>query len=90
MAAMSNIVYLVAWVSPEYDEWSRITYRNLLLKEELFIGWRKYMTKKMHNIIFNELIEISCHPSRLLQCNEYYCERFPEKYQKECNKWCLK
>lgn len=90
MAAISNIVYLVDWVSDEYDEWARTTFKNLSLKEELFIGWRKYMTKKMHDIIYDELLGIACHPSRLFQCNEYYCDRFPEEYNKECNKWRLK
>lgn len=70
----------------ENDNFFRTDYINPTIKEDLLIAWRKYMTKKMHNIIFDELIEISCHPSRILQCNEYYCERFPEEY----NKWCLK
>lgn len=47
----------------------------------------KKMTKKLHDTIFDELIEVACHPDRIYNCNEYFCSRFQDKYFLECEKY---
>jgi hypothetical protein len=47
----------------------------------------KNMTKKMHDIIKEELISKSCHPDRIFNWNEDFCKDYPEEYKIECDKW---
>lgn len=47
----------------------------------------KMKTKKMHDIIYDELIMIACHPDRVFNCNEYMCDLLPDRYKQECEKW---
>ena len=49
--------------------------------------YRKKMTKKLHDQIYQELIMRACHPKRTFQWNEHACDLFPDKYMLECKRF---
>jgi len=49
--------------------------------------YKKRNTKKMHDIIYDELIMHVCTPKRSYQWNENLAEEFPDEYIVECNKY---
>lgn len=47
----------------------------------------KERTKIFHDIIYDELIEKSCHPSRLVNFHDNASEILPNEYRIEYEKW---
>jgi hypothetical protein len=51
--------------------------------------YNKESSKKMHDIIYEELISKACHPDRIFNWNEDFCNDYPEEYNLQVQKYKL-
>ena len=84
-----NITWDIIKDNPDKDwDWnvisSKLFYYDPYFKSDTYI---KKMTKLMHDKIHEELISKSCHPTRIYNWNEDYCDQFGDEYNSECDKW---